>query len=67
MWLTYFSQCNEVTSSNAMELEGFKRGMSFLDHHNFTAEYVVTDRHPSIRKFMRTEKLEIYIILTAGM
>ena len=51
-------QCNETTSSNAMELEGFKRGLAYLEENEVEIEYLVTDRHPSIRKFMREEKPE---------
>ena len=48
-------QCNETTSSNAMELEGLIRGLAFLEQHAVAIEYLVTDRHPSVRKYMREQ------------
>lgn len=45
-------QVNEVTSSNAMELEGLKRCLNYLlplaSVHSIT-----TDRHPSVQKYLR--------------
>ena len=51
-----FMQCNETTSSNAMELEGFKRGIRVLEDNGIAISHIVTDRHPSIRKYIRTDK-----------
>ena len=36
-----------------MELEGLIRGLAFLEQHAVAIEYLVTDRHPSVRKYMR--------------
>ena len=49
-------QCNEVTSSNAMELEGLKRCFKTLDENNIKVESLTTDRHPSVQKFLRISK-----------
>ena len=48
--------CNEMTISNAMEMEGFKRALVHLEKNGIKAEHNVTDRHASIRKFLRTER-----------
>ena len=46
-------QCNETTSSNAMELEGAKRCMDKIIGEGIPIRSFTTDRHPSIRKWMR--------------
>ena len=48
-----FGQSNEVTSSQAMELEGLKRSLRYLEGKNVNCTNLTTDRHPSIKKFMR--------------
>ena len=49
-------QCNEVGSSHAMELEGLKRGLEWvIDTNNMAATDIVTDRHSSVKKYMREE------------
>jgi len=53
--LIFNFQSNEVQGSTHMELEGLKRGIAFLKNHVNIKE-VVTDRHPSIKKYMRTEQ-----------
>ena len=47
-------QCNEVTTSNAMELEGLKHCFQKLDDNNIEVDTLVTDRHPSVQKYMKT-------------
>jgi hypothetical protein len=45
-------QCNEVKWSAHMELEGWKRSMTFLrDHVNVSS--LVTDRHFMVKKYTR--------------
>ena len=41
-----------------MELEGLKRCMGQLDQDGLTAEVLVTDRHPSVKKYMREQRQE---------
>ncbi|PIK35763.1 hypothetical protein BSL78_27407 [Apostichopus japonicus] len=52
-------QSNEVSSSNAMELEGLKRGLQFFAGQNLQVNSLVTDRHRSISKYMREDQSEI--------
>lgn len=54
----------EVKNSQCMEKEGFMRCMSNIqDKHNLEVQVVATDRHPSIRKAMRTDSLLKGIII----
>ena len=53
------SQVNEVTSSQAMELEGLKRGIAFLEKKGVPVQSLTTDRHPSVKSFMKKEKKDI--------
>ncbi len=49
-------QSNEAGNSNACELLGFRRGMSFLtETHGLTVRSLVTDRHRSIAAFVRDD------------
>ena len=41
-------QSNQVSSSNAMELEGFKRSMEWLNENGLYVAKVITDRHLQI-------------------
>lgn len=58
-YINMFLQSTETTSSNAMELEGFKRCRQEL--HSFSIELasVTTDRHLGIAKYMREEWSEV--------
>ena len=42
-----------------MELEGFKRGLAELQSNNITIDSLVTDRHPSVRKYVRENHTDI--------
>ena len=55
----YILQKNEVTSSNAMELEGLKRSLKCLEDSKLEIKTIVTDRHPSIQKFLRLSKKHV--------
>ena len=46
-------QCNEVSSLNAMELEGLKHCFQKLDDNNIEVDTLVTDRYPSVQKYIR--------------
>ena len=46
-------QVSEVTSSNAMEREGFKRCMENIHDRGANIKVVATDRHVSIRSDMK--------------
>ena len=40
-----------------MELEGLKRSLEWLtEENNLTVSHLVTDRHSSVKKFLREEK-----------
>ena len=50
----FFFQKNECTSTNAMEVEGFKRCLTeVLARRKISVESIVTDRHMSVRKLLR--------------
>lgn len=39
-----------------MELEGLKRGLSFMEQHGLAVSELTTDRHVQVRKWLRMEK-----------
>ncbi|XP_064467677.1 uncharacterized protein LOC135378562 [Ornithodoros turicata] len=47
-------QANEVASSSHMELEAVRRGLEELADLNVLLKSFTTDRHPGVRKYMRT-------------
>ncbi len=52
----FYFQSNEAGSSNTCELLGFTRGMSPLtETEGLDIKILVTDRHPSITKFIRED------------
>ena len=51
-----FFQSNEAGSSTAMELLGLKRSLTFMDDNNVQIDSFTTDRHPSIKKYMRDNR-----------
>jgi len=59
--VAYFSlvQVTEVTSSNAMEKEGFERCLARLQAEDVTIRRIATDRHTSISSAMNKEHKEI--------
>ncbi|XDV25779.1 hypothetical protein PO909_029637 [Leuciscus waleckii] len=52
-------QSNEVGSSPRMELEGFLRSINFLESEGMKIGALVTDRHPSIQKYLREQRPDI--------
>ena len=53
-------QSNEVKSSHAMELESLKRGLEWvIDTNNMTVSDIITDRHGSVKRYIREEKPDI--------
>ena len=58
--VAYFSlvQVTEVTSSNAMEKEGFERCLAELQAEDVTIRRIATDRHTSISSSMNKEHKE---------
>ncbi|XP_064460777.1 uncharacterized protein LOC135370836 isoform X1 [Ornithodoros turicata] len=52
-------QSNEVASSYHMELEALQRGLEELHDFNVGVRSLTTDRHPSVRKYMRTSHPEV--------
>ncbi|XP_074655646.1 uncharacterized protein LOC141909158 [Tubulanus polymorphus] len=47
-------QSNEVTSSNVMELVGFKRSLDFLvNSSKLNVDQITTDRHQQLKKYLR--------------
>ncbi|KAH9363743.1 hypothetical protein HPB48_006763 [Haemaphysalis longicornis] len=51
----YTTQVNEVGNSVRMELKGLKRGLELLLRYNSTIAQIVTDRHTSIRAFLKRQ------------
>jgi len=43
-----------------MEKEGLIRALRFIDSQGIVIREIVTDRHPSIRKYMREERPNTY-------
>lgn len=39
-----------------MELEGLKRGLAAIENDGVYPDYLVTDRHRSVQKYMREQK-----------
>ena len=54
-----FSQSNETTSSNAMELEGLKRSIAYLRENQLEITTLVTDRHISVNAYIRDKEKDI--------
>jgi hypothetical protein len=50
-------QSNEVGGSYHMEKEGLKRCLDHLEANGFKADYIVTDRHPQIQKYLRERNI----------
>ncbi|KAG7455571.1 hypothetical protein JOB18_020270 [Solea senegalensis] len=46
-------QSNEVGGSYHMEKEGLRRSLDHLQSNGLAVDYIVTDRHPQIQKFLR--------------
>ena len=57
--LFVYTQSNEVPSSNAMELEGLTRSLTFLKKSGVKVKYLVTDRHKQVQKYMREKRKRI--------
>ncbi|XP_046339478.2 uncharacterized protein LOC124120650 isoform X2 [Haliotis rufescens] len=53
-------QSNEVANSNAMELEGLKRGLAFLQAARVDVSDIITDRHTQIKAYLRKEEAGIH-------
>ncbi|XP_031141020.1 uncharacterized protein LOC116039964 [Sander lucioperca] len=50
-------QSNEVGGSYHMEKEGLKRCLDLLDSNGLEVDYIVTDRHPQIQKYLRERSI----------
>lgn len=50
-------QSNEVGGSYHMEKEGIKRCLDLLDSNGLVVDYIVTDRHPQIQKYLRERSI----------
>ena len=57
-------QSNEVGNSQRMEKEGFERSLNFLESQGLNIGAIVTDRHPSIGKFMKERRPSIRHLYT---
>ncbi|XP_034070943.1 uncharacterized protein LOC117545323 isoform X2 [Gymnodraco acuticeps] len=51
-------QSNEVGGSYHMEKEGLKRCLDHLESKDLAVEYIVTDSHPQIQKYLRERNIE---------
>eukprot|EP00795_Rhopilema_esculentum_P011457 gene11457-21665_t len=52
-------QRNEIGSSTAMEFEGFKRSLQFLENNGLNVTTFISDRHLSIAKYFREERKDV--------
>lgn len=43
-----------------MEKEGLMRGLQKINSKGMVIDYIVTDRHPQIQKFLRDQKITHY-------
>ncbi|XP_043110508.1 uncharacterized protein LOC122356107 isoform X2 [Puntigrus tetrazona] len=50
-------QSNEVGGSYHMEKEGLKRCLDLLESNGVEVDYIVTDRHPQIQKYLRERNI----------
>ncbi|XP_016361867.1 uncharacterized protein LOC107703658 [Sinocyclocheilus anshuiensis] len=50
-------QSNEVGGSYHMKKEGLKRCLDHLEANGLAVEYIITDRHPPIQKFLRERNI----------
>ena len=48
-------QVNEVKNSAAMELEGLKRSLQFLEAQLMDIKRIITDRHVQVKKYIREQ------------
>ena len=54
--LLHVLQSNEVKNSQAMELEGLKRALKFLEKSDLLVSDLTTDRHGQVRKWLREKR-----------
>ncbi|XP_041951764.1 uncharacterized protein LOC121711937 isoform X2 [Alosa sapidissima] len=50
-------QSNEVGGSYHMEKEGLRRCLDLLESNGLAVDYIVTDRHPQIQKYLRERNI----------
>ncbi|KAI7813506.1 hypothetical protein IRJ41_018585 [Triplophysa rosa] len=50
-------QSNEVGGRSHMEKEGLKRCLDLLENKGLSVDYIVTDRHPQIQKYLRDRSI----------
>lgn len=60
LYLILNLQSNGVKSSNAMELEGLKRGLEFSEDHDLTVCELITDRHIQVKRYLKDEYVSTY-------
>ncbi|XP_056596027.1 uncharacterized protein si:ch211-236l14.1 isoform X2 [Triplophysa dalaica] len=48
---------NEVGGSSHMEKEGLKRCLDLVEKNSLSVDYIVTDRHPQIQKYLRERRI----------
>lgn len=53
-------QSNEVGGSYHMEKEGLKWSLDKLESCGLVVDYIVTDRHPQIQKYLRERNITQY-------
>lgn len=53
-------QSNEVGGSVHMEKEGLKRALHLLESNNVEVDYIVTDRHTQVQKYLREQNITQY-------
>ncbi|XP_073700525.1 uncharacterized protein [Garra rufa] len=53
-------QSNEVGGSAHMEKKGLKRGLDLLESNQLHVDYIVTDRHTQVQKYLREKVIKQY-------
>ncbi|XP_067299120.1 uncharacterized protein [Pseudorasbora parva] len=53
-------QSNEVEGRAHMEKEGLRRGLDRLESNQLHVDYIVTDRHTQVRKYLREREIKQY-------
>ncbi|XP_052458985.1 uncharacterized protein LOC128017581 isoform X2 [Carassius gibelio] len=53
-------QSNEVGGSAHMEKEGLRRGLDHLESNQLQVDYIVTDRHTKVQKYLREREIQQY-------
>jgi hypothetical protein len=59
MYNSFVLQVSDVKNSFAMELQGLEDGLASLKHSGCTVGELGTDRHVSVKKYMREKQPDV--------